>query len=117
MKHVRERKEEGDRCTHAWEEESQKSVGFRVCLAVLPYFGVGSVVVQHIGVSIAQLSVAAHVTPAIAREIVYTRHVDDHMSFTCKVDVLNLQVALLSSTAGGDVAAARGETAALDNIF
>lgn len=60
---------------------------------------------------------AAHVTPAITREIVYTRHVDDQMSSTCKVDVLNLQVALLPSAAGGDVAAARGETGALDDLF
>ena len=39
------------------------------------------------------------------------------MSFDCKVDVLNLQVALLPSAAGGDVAAARGETGALDDLF
>ena len=39
------------------------------------------------------------------------------MSSTCKVDVLNLQVALLPSAAGGDVAAARGETGALDDLF
>ena len=79
--------------------------------------GVGNVVEQHIGVSIAQLTVPAHVTPAITREIVYLCHVDDQMGFTCKVDVLNLQVALLSSTAGGDVAAVRGETGALDDLF
>ena len=41
-------------------------------------------------VSISQLSVASHVTPTITREIVYQCHVDDQMSFTCKVDVLNL---------------------------
>ena len=98
-------------------EESQKSVGCRVCLAVLPDFGVGSVVEQHVGVVEAQLTVAAHVTQASALEIVYTRHVDDHMSSTCKVDVLNLQVSLLSSAAGGDVAAARGEPASLDHLF
>ena len=40
----------------------------------------------------------------------YTCYVDDKMDFACKIYVLNLQVALLSSTAGGDVAAARGET-------
>ena len=84
---------------------------------VLPYFGVGSVVEQHIGVIEAQLTVAAHVLPASALEIVYTRHVDDQMSSTGKVDVLNLEVALLSSAAGGDVAAARGETGALDDLF
>ena len=39
------------------------------------------------------------------------------MGFACKVYVLNLQVAHLSSTAGGDVAAARGETTSLDNLF
>ena len=86
-------------------------------VTVPPHFDVGGVVEQHIGVIIAQLTVAAHVTPAIAREIVCTRHVDDQMSLTCKVDVLNLQVALLSSTAGGDVAATRGKTGALDNLF
>ena len=89
----------------------------RVCLSVLPHFDVGGVVEQHIGGSIAQLSVAAHVTPAIAREIVYQSYVDDQMSLACKVDVLNLQVALLSSTASGDIAAARGETGTLDNLF
>ena len=98
-------------------EESQKSIGCRVCLAVLPHFDVGSVVEQRIGVNVAQLSVVAHVPPAVTREIVYQCHVDDQISFTCKVDVPNLQVALLSSTAGGDVFAARGETGALDNLF
>ena len=52
-------------------EESQKSIGCRVCLAVLPHFDVGSVVEQRIGVNVAQLSVAAHVPPAVTREIVY----------------------------------------------
>ena len=47
----------------------------------------------------------------------YQSHVDDQMSFDCKIDVLNLQVALLSSTARGDVAAARGETALIDMVF
>ena len=47
------------------------------CLTVPPHFDVGGVVEYHIGVSIAQLSVAAHVTPAITREIVYQCHVDD----------------------------------------
>ena len=37
------------------------------------------------------------------------------MGFAWKIYVLNLQVALLPSAAGGDVAAARGETGALDD--
>lgn len=98
-------------------EESQKSIGCRVCLAVLPHFDVGGVVEQRIGVSVAQLSVAVHVPPAVTRVVVYQCHVDDQIRCTCKVDVPNLQVALLSSTAGGDVFAARGETGALDNLF
>ena len=82
-----------------------------VCLAVLPHFIVSSVVElleQHVRVGMAhwRLSVSAHVVPAVAREIVHQRHVDHHMGFTCKVVVLNLHVALLSSTARGDGAAA-----------
>ena len=50
-------------------EESQKSIGCRVCLAVLPHFAVGSVVEQRIGVSVAQLSVAVHVPPAVTRVV------------------------------------------------
>ena len=98
-------------------EESQKSIGCRVCLAVLPHFAIGSVVEQRIGVSVAQLSVAVHVPPAVTRVVVYQCHVDDQIRCTCKIDVPNLQVALLSSAAGGDVFAARGETGALDNLF
>ena len=98
-------------------EESQKSIGCRVCLAVLPHFAIGSVVEQRIGVSVAQLSVAVHVPPAVTRVVVYQCHVDDQIRCTCKVDVPNLQVALLSSAAGGDVFAARGETGALANLF
>ena len=52
-------------------EESQKSIGCRVCLAVLPHFAIGSVVEQRIGVSVAQLSVAVHVPPAVTRPFVY----------------------------------------------
>ena len=63
-------------------EESEESVGLcRVYLAVPPHFGVGVVVEQHIRGSIAQLSVAAHVTPAITREIVYQCHIDHQVSF------------------------------------
>ena len=40
--------------------------------------------------------------PAVVREIVHQRHVDHQMGCTCKFDVLNLQVALLSSSARGD---------------
>jgi len=83
----------------------------------VPHFGLGGGVEQHVGVSIAQLSVAAPVTPTVAREIVYTCYVEDKMDFARKIYVLNLQVALLSSTAGGDVAAARDETASLDHLF
>ena len=75
------------------------------------------VVEEHVGVSIAQLSVAAPVTPTIAREIVYTCYVEDKMGSDCKIHVLNLQVSLLSSTTGGDVATARDETASLDHLF
>ena len=39
------------------------------------------------------------------------------MGSACKIYVLNLQVALLSSTARDDVAAVRGETTSLDNLF
>ena len=98
-------------------KEGQKSIGGCVCLTVFPDFGLGSGVEEHVGVSIAQLSVAAPVVPTIAREIVCHLHVDDKMGFACKIYVLNLQVALLSSTAGGDVAAARGEPASLDHLF
>ena len=52
-------------------EESQTSVRGRVCLAVLPHFDLGGVVEQRIGVSVAQLSVAVHVPPAVTRPFVY----------------------------------------------
>ena len=39
------------------------------------------------------------------------------MGSACKIYVLNLQVVLLSSAAGGDVATARDETASLDHLF
>ena len=101
----------------AGRKASKESVGCGVCLRVLPHIGVSSGVDQHIRVSIAQLSVSAHVTPTVAREIVHQRHVDHQMGFTCKVDVLNLQVALLSSTARGDGAAACGEVTSLETLL
>ena len=64
---------------------------------------------QHVRVSKAQLSISAHVTPAVAREIVHQRHVDHQMGFTCKIDILKLQVALLFSTAGPEVTVRRRE--------
>ena len=51
-----------------------------------------SVVQQHIWVGIAQISVLAHVMPAVARKIVHQRHAVHQMRFICKVDILNLQV-------------------------
>jgi hypothetical protein len=52
-------------------KEGQKSIGGRVFFTVFPHFGLGSGVEEHVGVSIAQLSVAAPVTPTIARKGVY----------------------------------------------
>ena len=78
---------------YGWEEGHET---IRCCerLTVLPYFGVGNIVEQHIRVGIAQLSVLAQVTPAVARKVVYQRHVDHQIGFTCKVDNLNLKVVL-----------------------
>ena len=44
-------------------EEGQKSIGCRVCFTVFPHFGLGGVVEHHVGVRIAQLSVARQQSP------------------------------------------------------
>ena len=51
---------------------SRSAAAYAGGLTVLPHFDFGSVVEQHVGVSIAQLSVAAPGKPTIAREIVLT---------------------------------------------
>ena len=99
---------------------ANESIGCRVRLAILPNFGAGGILEQHIRIGIVQMSVLAHVTPvqpAVARKIVHQRHVDRHVGFACKIDIPNQKVALLPLSARGDIVAACGEITSLKPLF